>query len=80
MLNRLVTGGVQSTVTCTICYLEGHVSDVCPNLQGGNVNAMFPKQGQIKYDLIPIPIMRDRGIILTLGMDLDLTPLALPNH
>ena len=29
---------------------------------------------------IPIPIMRDGGIILTLGMDLGLIPLALTSH
>ena len=42
MLNKLVTGGVQTAATCNICYLEGHVSDVCLNLQVGNVNVVFP--------------------------------------
>jgi len=42
MFNKLVTGGVQTAVTYNICCLEGHVSDACPNLQGGNVSAMFP--------------------------------------
>ena len=50
MLNKLVSGGVQSTGTCDICCLEGHVSDACPNLQGVDVNDVFPNQGQRKYD------------------------------
>ena len=50
MLNKLVISGVQSAITCNICCLEGHVSDACPNLQGGNVNAVFPNQRQRKYD------------------------------
>ena len=41
ILNKLVTGGVQTDVTCNICCLEGYVSDACPNLQGGNVNVVF---------------------------------------
>jgi len=43
MLNKLVTGGVQSTVTCNIYCLEGHVFYACPNLQGVNFNAVFPR-------------------------------------
>ena len=50
LLNKLVTGGVQSAVTCNICRLEGHISDACPNFQGGNVIAMFSNQGQSKYE------------------------------
>ena len=50
MLRKLVTGGVQSAVTCNICCLEGHVSNASPNLQGGNANAVFPNQGQRRYD------------------------------
>jgi len=50
MLNKLVIGGVQSAVTYNICCSEGHVSNACPNLQGGNVNVEFPNQGQRKYD------------------------------
>lgn len=49
MLNKLVTSGIQNAVTCNICYLEGHVSDACPNLQGGNINVVFPNQGQRRY-------------------------------
>ena len=50
MLNKLVSGGVQTIVSCNICCLEGHVSDVCPNLQEEIVNAVFHNQGQRRYD------------------------------
>ena len=50
MLNKLITRGVQKAVVCGICYLEGHATDACPTLQGGDVNAMFSNQGQRKYD------------------------------
>ena len=50
MLNKLVTCGLQPAVTYNICCLEGYISDACPNLQGENVNAVFPNQGQRGYD------------------------------
>ena len=50
MLNKLVTRGVQKAVVCGICCLEGHTTDTCPVLLGGDVNAMFSNQGQRKYD------------------------------
>jgi len=56
---QLVTGGVQSPVTCNICCLEGHISDACPNLQGGNGHAMFSNQGLRKYDPYSNTITRD---------------------
>ena len=34
MLNKIVTKGVQKVVMGGICYLEGHVTDACPTLQG----------------------------------------------
>jgi len=59
MLNKLVTRGVQKAVMCGICCLEGHATDACPALQGGDVNDMFSNQCQRKYDLYPTPIMKD---------------------
>ena len=50
MLNKLITGGVQKAVVYGICCLEGHATDACPTIQGGDVNAMFSNQGQRKYD------------------------------
>ena len=41
ILNKLVIGGVQSAVTCNICYLKGHISNACPNLQGGMLMLCF---------------------------------------
>lgn len=50
ILNKLLTGGVQTAVTCNLCSLEGHVLCACPNLRGGNLNVVFPNQGQRRYD------------------------------
>jgi len=50
MLNKIVTGGVQKAVICSICCLEGHPIDACPTLQEGNVNVVYFNQGQRRYD------------------------------
>lgn len=50
MLNKLVTARVQKAVVCGICYLEGHSSDACPTIRGGNLNAVYSNQGQRNYD------------------------------
>jgi len=77
MLNKLVAGGVQSVVTYNICCLEGHISDACPHLQGGGMLMLcFLIRAKENMTLILVPITRDGGIILTLGMDLDLIPLV----
>ena len=50
MLNKIVTGGIQKSVRCGICCLEGHPTDACPTLQEGSVNALYSNQNQRRYD------------------------------
>jgi len=51
MLNKIVIGGIQKAVICSICCLEGYPTDVCPTLQESNVNALYSNQNQRRYDL-----------------------------
>ena len=44
MVSKLVNGGVQRPKLCGICCLEGHTTEVCPQLQEGDVNAVFSNQ------------------------------------
>ena len=48
-LDKLMTKGPSVGVICGICSIEGHLTDACPTLQEGNVNAMFNQQPR-KYD------------------------------
>ncbi|XP_012468822.1 uncharacterized protein LOC105786894 [Gossypium raimondii] len=48
MVSKLMTGGNAKASLCGICCLEGHTTDMCPTLQEGEANAIFPNQR--KYD------------------------------
>ena len=48
MISKLVNVGVQKPRLCGICCLEGHTTEVCPQLREGDVNAFFPNQR--RYD------------------------------
>jgi len=80
MLNKIVIGGVQSIVTCNICSLEGRVCDACPNLQWGNVNVVFPNQGQRKYDPYSTTYNEGWRDHPNLRYGRRPNPLALANH
>ena len=80
MLTKLITGGVQKAMMCGICCLEGHVINMCPTLQGGDVNAMCSNQGKRKYD--PYSNIYNEGWrdTLTLSMDPGTTLQVLTNY
>ncbi|XP_040947966.1 uncharacterized protein [Gossypium hirsutum] len=44
MVSKLITGGNAKASLCGICCLEGHTTDMCPTLQEGKANAVFPNQ------------------------------------
>ncbi|XP_012487845.1 uncharacterized protein LOC105801055 [Gossypium raimondii] len=44
MVSKLMTGGNAKASLCGICCLEGHTTDMCPTLQEGEANAVFPNQ------------------------------------
>ncbi|KAK8309116.1 hypothetical protein V6Z12_D02G106300 [Gossypium hirsutum] len=44
MANKLMTGSNSKASLCGICCLEGHTKDMCPTLQEGEANAVFPNQ------------------------------------
>ncbi|KAK8278583.1 hypothetical protein V6Z12_D09G052900 [Gossypium hirsutum] len=48
MVSKLMTGGNAKASLCGICCLEGHTTDMCPTLQEGEANAVFPNQR--RYD------------------------------
>ena len=48
MISKLVNGSVQKQRLCGICSLEGHTTEVCPQLQEGNANVVFLNQR--RYD------------------------------
>ncbi|TYI75800.1 hypothetical protein E1A91_D06G032000v1, partial [Gossypium mustelinum] len=48
MVSKLMTGGNAKVSLCGICCLEGHTTDMCPTLQEGEANAVFPNQR--RYD------------------------------
>ncbi|XP_040964434.1 uncharacterized protein [Gossypium hirsutum] len=48
MVSKLMTGGTVKASLCGICCLEGHTTDMCPTLQEGEANAVFPNQR--RYD------------------------------
>ncbi|KAL1121261.1 hypothetical protein V6Z11_D01G220000 [Gossypium hirsutum] len=48
MVSKLMTGGNAKASLCGICCLEGHTTDMCPTLQEGETNAVFPNQR--RYD------------------------------
>ncbi|XP_040955911.1 uncharacterized protein [Gossypium hirsutum] len=48
MVSKLMTRGNAKASLCGICCLEGHTTDMCPTLQEGEANAVFPNQR--RYD------------------------------
>ncbi|KAK8278661.1 hypothetical protein V6Z11_D09G056700 [Gossypium hirsutum] len=48
MVSKLMTGGNAKASLCGICCLEGHTIDMCPTLQEGEANTVFPNQR--RYD------------------------------
>ncbi|PPE01516.1 hypothetical protein GOBAR_DD01445 [Gossypium barbadense] len=46
MVSKLMTGGNAKASLCGIFCLEGHTTDMCPTLQEGEANAVFPNQRQ----------------------------------
>ncbi|PPD91093.1 hypothetical protein GOBAR_DD11966 [Gossypium barbadense] len=44
IVSKLMTGGNAKASLCGICCLEGHTTDMCPTLQEGEANAVFPNQ------------------------------------
>ncbi|TYI61425.1 hypothetical protein E1A91_D10G171300v1, partial [Gossypium mustelinum] len=48
MISKLMIGGNAKASLCGICCLEGHTIDMCPTLQEGEANAVFPNQR--RYD------------------------------
>ncbi|TYI87516.1 hypothetical protein E1A91_D04G141000v1, partial [Gossypium mustelinum] len=44
MVSKLMTGGNTKASLCGICCLEGHTTDMCPTLQEGEANVVFPNQ------------------------------------
>lgn len=57
--------GSNAGIVCGICCLEGHPIDACPNLQGGNVNAMFNHQlGSMTLTLTLIMRVGETTLIL----------------
>ncbi|KAK8315170.1 hypothetical protein V6Z12_D01G222000 [Gossypium hirsutum] len=48
MVSKLMTGGNAKASLCGICCLEGHTTDMCPTLQEGETNVVFPNQR--RYD------------------------------
>ncbi|TYG65196.1 hypothetical protein ES288_D06G166900v1 [Gossypium darwinii] len=49
MVSKFMTGGNAKASLCGICCLEGHTTDMCPTLQEGEANVVFPNQR--RYDL-----------------------------
>nr|XP_012466332.1 unnamed protein product [Gossypium raimondii] len=48
MVSKLMTGGTAKASLCGICCSERHTTDMCPTLQEGEANAVFPNQR--RYD------------------------------
>ncbi|TYG40252.1 hypothetical protein ES288_D12G078300v1 [Gossypium darwinii] len=48
MVSKLMTGGTVKASLCGVCCLEGHTTDMCPTLQEGEANTVFPNQR--RYD------------------------------
>ncbi|KAK8284369.1 hypothetical protein V6Z12_D08G155600 [Gossypium hirsutum] len=48
MVSKLMTKGTVKASLCGICCLEGHTTDMCPTLQEGEANTVFPNQR--RYD------------------------------
>ncbi|PPD79393.1 hypothetical protein GOBAR_DD23678 [Gossypium barbadense] len=44
MVSKLMTGSNSKASLCGICCLEGHAMNMCPTLQEGEVNVVFPNQ------------------------------------
>ncbi|XP_012472398.2 uncharacterized protein LOC105789571 [Gossypium raimondii] len=53
MVGKLMTGGNAKASLCGICCLEGHTTDMCPTLQEGEANAVFPNQRRYQNRATP---------------------------